>query len=164
MKRILSLLLVFVLVISMIPTAFATRPHTQGTDVTYDASQDPDVGDSNNDGAPDNTEYYTVTVPALMNPKLGESVTGTVTLAGTWASNRVVTVALAADKVKLVNEINNTDFKELAISLTEMSFAGNNTAPATHNGTVTLAEMPADALFGTWKGVFNYNVSVADAQ
>lgn len=164
MKRILSLLLVFVLVISMIPTAFATRPHTQGTDVTYDASQDPNVGDSNNDGALDNTEYYTVTVPALMNPKLGESVTGTVTLAGTWASNRVVTVALAADKVKLVNEINNTDFKELAISLTAMSFAGNNTAPATHTGTVTLAEMPADTLFGTWKGVFNYNVSVADAQ
>ena len=164
MKRFLSLLLVLVMVLSMIPTAFATRPHTQGTDVTYDASQDPDVGDSNHDGQPDNTEYYTVTVPALMNPKLGEAVTGTVTLAGTWASNRVVTVALASNTVKLVNEINGTDSKDLAITLTEMAYAGNNTAPKSYTGTVALAEMPADALFGTWKGTFNYTVSIANAQ
>lgn len=158
MKRILSLLLVMIMVVSMIPAAFATRNYDQGTDVTYDSAADDTIPDGNGDGKPDNQEYYTVTVPAKMAP--GEE--GTVTLAGTWASNRVVTVG-AEDTVRLTNSINSADYKDLAITFVDMVHAGNNTTAKSYTGKVSVAAMPADALFGTWSGTFAYTVAIADA-
>lgn len=206
MKRILSLLLVILLLVSVIPCAFAletcpdceevvckdcgacpdmcnlvdscggaecvgcpscghcicaflelpdnTTYYGQGTLVKYDAD------DKNGDGQLDNLEY-TITVPALLNPVLGQQVSGTVTLKGMWPSSSTITVT-ADDTVTLVNDINSENAKDLAVTFAPMVCAGNNTEEKTYTEQVFLAAMPADALFGTWSGVFNYNVVYDD--
>lgn len=141
MKKILSLTLAALMVVSMVPTAFAAD-YTAGTKVEYVAA--------------DQTAY-TITVPALLNP--GQS--GDVTLSGTWASDH--TVKVTADKtVELVNSINNSDKKVLNISFAGIEKAGDNTQSRTYTEAVSVAEMPSDALFGTWSGKFNYNVELDD--
>ena len=143
MKKIISLALVACMLLSIIPMASATRDYTQGTQVVYTSS---------------GTESYTITVPALLAPG-GD---GTVTLSGTWAENRVVTVT-AESTVTLVNSINSADEKVLNIIFPTMAKDGNNEEAKTYTQPISVAAMPADALFGTWSGTFYYNVSVADA-
>ena len=148
MKKILSLGLAAAMAVSAMPMAFAadTQDHTQGTMVEYVATTQ---------------SAYTITVPAKMTPKLGQEVTGTVTLSGSWASNETVKVT-ADEKVVLTNSINPLDTHELAVTLPVMEHAGDNTEAKTYTETVTLAEMPAAALFGEWTGKFNYNVEFDD--
>lgn len=148
MKKIFSLLLVGVMVFSMIPAAYATTDYTNGTQVSYNA-EDPD-----GDGIVNSNEAYTITVPALLAP--GGS--GTVTLEGTWASNRIVTVT--ADKtVTLVNSINSANTKTLDVTFAGISEAGNNIESQTFAEDVSVEKIQ-DALFGTWSGVFEYNVEL----
>ena len=143
MKKIISFALAVCILLSIVPMASATRDYGQGTDVTYVAQ---------------GSEAYTITVPALMEP--GDEAT--VTLSGTWASNRTVTVT-ADPTVTLVNSINSADEKVLNIIFPTMAKDGNNEEAKTYTQPISVAAMPADALFGTWSGTFYYNVSIADA-
>lgn len=147
MKRILSLILVIIMLVSAIPAAYAAD-YTSGTQVVYEAA---------------GSESYTITVPALLNP--GQS--GTVTLSGTWANNRVVTVT-ADTTVTLTNNILSTDIKTLNIDFTDdndvygISEVGNNTHTQTFTQQISVANIE-NALFGTWSGKFNYYVETSDA-
>ena len=152
MKKILSLLLVGIMVVSMVPTAFATTNYTNGTQVTYDATADND-----GDGNPDSAEAWTVTVPALLAP----GASGNVVAQGTWASNRKLTVT-ADDDVTLTNSINAADQKVLDVTFPGIELAGSNTAAVSDTKDVSVAGID-NALFGTWSGKFNYNVEMADA-
>ena len=156
MKKILSLLLVGIMVVSMVPTAFATTDYSNGTQVEYDAAEDDTIGDINGDGQPDNTEYYTVTVPALMAP----GASGNVTAKGTWASNRKLIVT-ADEDVTLVNNISNGDEKVLDVTFPGIELAGSNISAVTDTKEVSIAGID-NALFGTWSGTFYYNVEMAD--
>ena len=163
MKKIFSLLLVGVMVFSMIPAAYATTDVSNGTAVEYDASQDTTIGDSNQDGQPDNQEYYTVTVPAVMAP--GD--TGYVVAKGTWASNRKLVVGLKENTVTLVNSISAADTKKLSLTFDGIILVGSNTAPVSNvdattapNGTAITVANIENALFGTWECVFEYTVAM----
>ncbi len=143
MKKILSLTLVLAMVMSMgITTAFAAGNWEGGTQVTYTAT-----------GA----EEWTVTVPASLTP--GNA--GDVTAAGTWGSNRKLVVT-ADDSVKLTNSINSADYKDLAVTFADINLVGDNTKSVSETKQVSVAEMPADALFGTWSGTFYYDVEMVD--
>lgn len=143
MKKILSLTLVLAMVMSMgVTTAFAAGNWEGGTQVTYTAT-----------GA----EEWTVTVPATLTP--GNA--GDVTAAGTWGSNRKLVVT-ADDSVKLTNSINSADYKDLAVTFADINLVGNNTQSVSETKQVSVAAMPADALFGTWSGTFYYDVEMVD--
>ena len=143
MRKIFALFLSSLLVAAM-PTVFAAETHdySYGTEVMYQST---------------GSENYMITVPAKLTPGQG----GTVTLKGTWADNRIVTVT-ADSTVTMQNNINSQDEKVLNIFFTGISEKGNNTAEQTFTNTV-LVDNISDALFGVWKGKFNYNVSVKDA-
>ena len=182
MKKILSLVLAIMMLVSAIPAAFAIEPpdytpvpcvhcngdmggslglpascghgtcphcgrcqecqdYSIGTQVVYNAT---------------GSESYTITVPAKLVPGQG----GSVVLAGTWADNRVVTVT-ADENVTLVNSILESDTKTLKVTFDGISETGDNTQALSFTEDVSVADI-SNALFGTWSGKFNYNVSVAD--
>ena len=143
MKKILSLTLVLAMVMSMgITTAFAAGNWEGGTQVTYTAT-----------GA----EEWTVTVPATLAP----GAAGDVTAAGTWGSNRKLVVT-ADDSVKLTNSINSADYKDLDVTFADINLVGDNTQAVSETKQVSVAAMPADALFGTWSGTFYYDVEMVN--
>lgn len=139
MKKVLSLVLAAIMLLSMVPTAFAaeTADYTNGTTVVYTAAA---------------SEAYTITVPAQLAP--GGS--GTVTLSGTWPSNTTVTVT-ADENVVLTNSISGANTKVLDVTFAGISEAGSNTEKQTFTETVSV-EAITNALFGTWDGHFYYNV------
>ena len=143
MKKILSLTLVLAMVMSMgITTAFAAGNWEGGTQVTYTAT-----------GA----EEWTVTVPATLTPGNG----GDVTASGTWGSNRKLTVTADKD-VTLTNSINAADQKVLDVTFAGIELTGSNTESVSETKQVSVAAMPADALFGTWSGTFYYDVEMVN--
>lgn len=142
MKRILSLALSAAMVLSSIPFAYATNSYEQGTEVIYTAA---------------NNENWTITVPAKLNP--GKS--GTVTLDGYWPSNKTITVD-ADDTVVLKNSILQSDTKILNITFPGITKLGNNIERSTASETVSVQAID-NALFGTWSGVFYYEVETSDA-
>lgn len=149
MKKILSLTLAALMVVSMVPTAFAADVDYQnGTEVEYTGSRTT----VNADGTETHNAEYTITVPALLAP--GGS--GTVTLEGYWPSDATVKVT-AEEKVEVVNDINSADKKELAVTFASIEKAGSNTAVVTASAPVSVANIE-NALFGKWAGKFNYNV------
>lgn len=141
MKKIISFALAACMLLSIVPMASAARDYTQGTQVVYTSS---------------GTENYTITVPALLAPG-GD---GTVTLSGTWAENRVITVT-AESTVTLKNSIKETDTKTLNVNFDGISEAGNNTGSQTFTESVSVDSI-TNALFGTWSGKFNYNVEISN--
>lgn len=141
MKKFISFLLAAVLLVSAVPTALATNDYSQGTQVVYQAT---------------GSESYTITVPALLAP----GSNGTVTLQGTWAENRIITVT-AEPTVTLTNSIKAEDQKVLNVHFDGISEAGSNTGSQTFTESVSVDNI-TNALFGTWSGKFNYNVDVAD--
>lgn len=152
MKRFISFLLVVMMLLSIIPTAFATTNYTNGTQVQYNAEADND-----NDGQPDHSEAWTVTVPALLEP----GSEGNVVAQGTWASNRKLVVTADAT-VTLANSINANDTKTLDIGFDGIELAGSNTAAVSATEAVGVADIE-NALFGTWSGTFYYDVEMVDA-
>ena len=149
MKKILSLTLAVLMVVSMIPTAFAADVDYQnGTEVEYTGTR----STVEDDGSVTHNAEYTITVPALLAP--GGS--GTVTLEGYWPSDATVKVT-AEEKVEVVNNINSADKKELAVTFASIEKAGSNTAIVTASAPVSVANIE-NALFGKWAGKFNYNV------
>ena len=142
MKKILSLTLAALLLVSMIPTAMAAENNWQGgTKVEYTAATN---------------EQYTVTVPATLAP--GGS--GDVVASGTWGSNRKLTVT-ADDDVTLTNSINAADQKVLDVTFAGIELTGSNTESVSDTTQVAVANI-TDAIFGTWSGTFNYNVAMSD--
>ena len=149
MKKILSLTLAALMVVSMVPTAFAADVDYQnGTEVEYTGTR----STVEDDGSVTHNAEYTITVPALLAP--GGS--GTVTLEGYWPSDATVKVT-AEEKVEMVNNINSADKKELAVTFASIEKAGSNTAIVTASAPVSVANIE-NALFGKWAGKFNYNV------
>ena len=141
MKKILSLILATVMLLSLVPTAFATTDYSNGTEVKYEGH-----------GA----AQYTITVPALLAPE----GSGTVTLSGTWASDCKVKVTADAS-VELTNSINANDKKTLTVSFAGIEKSGDNTTVVTATEAVSVGAID-NALFGTWSGKFNYNVEFDD--
>ena len=155
MKKILSLTLAVLMVVSMIPTAFAADVDYQnGTEVEYTGTR----STVEDDGSVSHNAEYTITVPALLAP--GGS--GTVTLEGYWPSDATVKVT-AEEKVEVVNDINSADKKELAVTFASIEKAGSNTAVVTASAPVSVANIE-NALFGKWAGKFNYNVEFDDGK
>ena len=149
MKKILSLSLAVMMVVSMIPTAFAADvDYKNGTEVEYTGTR----STVEDDGSVTHNAEYTITVPALLAP--GGS--GTVTLEGYWPSDATVKVT-AEEKVEVVSDINSADKKELAVTFASIEKAGSNTAIVTASAPVSVANIE-NALFGKWAGKFNYNV------
>lgn len=137
MKKMMSLVLALVMVCSLCVTAFAADTTT----VTY-------VGTG--------TEKYTVTVPASLAP--GGS--GDVSVSGTWASNRKLSVS-APSSVTLTNSI-DSGTKTLAVTFAGIAKTGDNTVAVSDTKTISVADI-SNALFGTWSGNINYTVSMGDA-
>ena len=153
MKKILSLTLAVLMVVSMIPTAFAADvDYKNGTEVEYTGTR----STVEDDGSVAHNAEYTITVPAMLAP--GGS--GTVTLEGYWPSDATVKVT-AEEKVEVVNDINSADKKELAVTFASIEKAGSNTAIVTASAPVSVANIE-NALFGKWAGKFNYNVEYTD--
>ncbi|MBQ8001205.1 MAG: hypothetical protein IJ298_08440 [Ruminococcus sp.] len=142
MKKILSLALAALMLVSVVPMVYAADvDYTQGTAVSYTGT---------------GTEQYTVTVPAELAP--GES--GSVIVEGTWASNRVLTVTADAT-VTLTNSIDTQDTKTLDVIFQTFTIPGDNTTDIALGREVEV-EAIENALFGTWSGKFNYNVEIKD--
>ncbi len=142
MKKILSITLAAVMLLSLVPTAFAAENNWQGgTKVEYTATAN---------------EQYTVTVPATLAP----GAAGDVVASGTWGSNRKLTVTADKD-VTLTNSINAADQKVLDVTFPGIELAGSNTAAVTDTKAVSVAGID-NALFGTWSGTFYYDVEMVD--
>ena len=141
MKKAISFVLAALMLVSAVPTALATNDYTQGTQVVYTAT---------------GSESYTITVPAQLAP----GGNGTVTLQGTWADNRIITVT-AEPTVTLTNSIKAEDQKVLNVHFDGISEAGSNIGSQTFTEGVSVDDI-TNALFGTWSGKFNYNVDVTD--
>ena len=137
-----------------------TIAYGNGTEVKYNAELDTTIGDLNGDGVPDNQEYYTVTVPARLVPSENEN-SGHVVAAGTWASNRKLLVS-ADTSVRLINSLNTNDYKDLDVIFNVIGLIGNNTMAVSHTELISVALMPSTALFGTWSGIFYYDVEMID--
>lgn len=153
MKQFICMLLAAIMILSIVPTALATTDYSNGTDVVYDSSADND-----GDGQPDHSEEWVVTVPAKLTP--GSS--GNVKAQGTWASDRTLVVT-ADTSVTLSNSINNNDTKVLNVSFDGIELPGSNTAIVTDTKPVSVQDIQ-DALFGTWSGVFYYQVEMTGHQ
>ena len=138
-NKFVSLLLAMVMAASLAVPAFA---ETHSTTVTYTGT---------------GVESYTVTVPATLAP--GES--GDVSVEGTWATNRKLTVT-APSTVTLTNSINSSDTKTLAVTFDGIAKTGDNTVGVSETKTITVADI-TDALFGTWTGTISYTVSMGAA-
>ena len=154
MKKVLSMFLAIVMLLSIavlpVSATEAGGNWNGGTLVSYDA-EDPD-----GDGIKDNTEAYTVTVPAQLAP----GTAGEVVLAGTWSSDRKVIVTADAEVV-LENSINPANTKTLTVTFTPIEQIGDNTAAIEVKKDVAIAGIE-NALFGTWNGTFNYEVDIQD--
>lgn len=193
MKKILSMMLVIMMLISAIPTAYAgwgCAFNCEGADIADCNKCDgiqctvcghcslcADTNDCHCKNCDPNhyshgtqvvyeatgTESYTITVPALLTP----GAEGTVTLNGVWADNRIITVTADAT-VTLSNSIWSADQKILDIDFTD----GNGVYGISKRGNNTQSQTFTqqisvanieNALFGVWSGRFNYNVALSDA-
>lgn len=160
MKKVLSLVLAGIMAVSMLPAAYATRDVAEGTDVEYVGSKTT-IDDEGNEVY---AEAYTVTVPAKMAP--GGSAF--VKAEGTWPSNRELVVNADAT-VTLKNNINTADTKVLDIAFDGIVLRGDNNIAVANYDADTQGEAIAvadieNALFGTWSGVFEYQVKMQDSK
>jgi len=146
MKKILSLTLAALMVVSALPVAYAAEGEN-----TYDNNYEGQMGTAitlNGSG----TEEWTVTVPAKMVP--GD--TGTVKAEGTWAAHKHLAV-LAPGTVTLTYGAQSMD---VAITGGSLSLLGSSTAEVSKEVEISVAD--AERLFGTWTGVLTYNVALGD--
>lgn len=152
MKKILSLTLAALMVVSMIPTAFAAEAGGNWAGGTaVDVTGEKTIVAA--DGSETHNAEYTLTVPA----KLAPGANGTVTLEGYWPSDATVKVTADA-KVNMVHSINSIDTRDLVVTFGGIEKAGANFGSQSFDTQVSVAAMPEGAMFGTWHGVFNYQV------
>ena len=145
-----------VMMFSALPMAYATNVYPNPTDETAMGTMVEYNAEADNDGdsQPDNVESYTVTVPA----KLAPGGAGNVVAQGTWSSARTLVVT-ADEDVTLTNSINAADQKVLDVEFPGIVLAGSNTVSVTDTKEVSVADIE-NALFGTWEGVFEYQVEM----
>lgn len=156
MKKVLSLVLCLAMVFSLSVTAFAEN-------TSYDKGEGAQTAVSYEGTG---TEAYTVTVPATITVKdTGDKATGEVNVAGTWASNKHLTVTCPTT-VTLTNDINSADTKTLNITFAGIDKTGNNcvaieTTDDGAHATLTVDNIK-EALFGDWTGSISYTVTMAN--
>lgn len=147
MKRIFSLLLAALMLVSALPVAYATG-EPMG-----------DLGDTGTDSehsttitlvGSQTTASYEITVPAELQP--GQS--GTVAVSGTWASTQTLKVT-APNSVTLSYGDQTMD---VGITFAGISKAGNDKVSVSDEATVAVAD--ASATFGTWTGTLEYTVEL----
>lgn len=135
MKKILSLTLAAMMVVSVLPVAYAADvDYKTGTNVTV-------VGDGG--------EYF-VTVPASLEP----GQTGTVTAYGKWASNATVKV-WTEDTVE-VTHVDTGAKTDVNVTFAGIESAGNDVEDM--NVTAPISIDKGEIRFGEWKGLIEYNV------
>ena len=140
MKKILSITLAAVMLLSIIPTAFAaeTQDYSLGTAVTVEGAGG----------------EYTVTVPATLNA--GE--VGTVTAKGYWASEDTLKVTAPA-----TIEVTNTATSQKAtinVDFDGIESLGNDLEEMTIP--VSISIDTGNTKFGTWTGTIVYNVELVE--
>lgn len=151
MKKILSITLAAVMLLSMIPAAFAAEiggNWNGGTAVVYG-----DDADEINAGA--GTEAYTVTVPASMNP--GDNAT--VSAEGTLPATKKLVVT-TADSVVLSYSGSE---KTLAVTGGDLIMAGSNIEAVSASAAIAVADWSDEVkapLFGEWAGTITYTAEV----
>ena len=150
MKKILSLVLAALLLVSMIPTAIAadTNPAVDGTTIKLVGSKET-IGES-----------YTVTVPAELQP--GQE--GWVSARGNWSSKQTLMVSCPnsvtltyGDQTMTVN-ITSADYGGENGVLSLIEWVGSDTEVSSVDGHIKVEE--ASALFGTWIGHLTYTVEM----
>ena len=162
MKKILSLTLAALMVVSMVPTAFAHEytssdkeegASVPSTQIVYDASQNNQLGDTNGDGVNDNQTYWLITVPAEMKP----GTTAQVTVAGTWESTHEVCVT-CQDFVELMKygDILN-GYETLEVTFSNLYVQGDDLNPVSVSQDISVEDF--NALFGEWSGRIDYEVN-----
>ncbi len=143
-KKIISSLLALIMVASLGVTAFATtlteNPTAGSTAVEYVGTQQ---------------ESWTVTIPAKLVPG---GAAGTVEVEGTWASNRMLNVTAPAT-VEMTNSIKASDTKTLRVTFAGIAKVGDNTVAVSDKTNISVARI-SNALFGTWSGTINFNISL----
>ena len=145
MKKILSLALAAVMMVSAIPAAYAAEneaDYSAGTQVELIGSQEAAAG-----GAGD---VWTVTVPAKMQP----GQTGTVKAEGMWNSDTFLAVYTPAS----VTLSYGAQTMDVAITGGSFSLIGNSVDPVSKEVEISVAA--ATRLFGTWEGVLEYDVAL----
>lgn len=147
----MSLCLTLVMVCSLSVPAFAANDIDYDTDETNPTSASTVVSYTGT-----STEEYFITVPAALAP--GGS--GNVTVNGTWASNRKVTVSCDSNVI-LKSSIKSTDTKTLAVTFAGISLVGSNTTSVSETKPVSVAEI-SDVLFGSWSGTFSYTIGISN--
>ena len=189
MKKIISLSLVVLLLLTMVPNTMAAWicPACGGTSQVYDGNA-PMLHNCENGehGALcadcwncDNCMVtkvmrtnYTNGTQVIYTANNSESWTvtvpaqlapgssGDVVAQGTWGSDRKLVVT-ADETVTLANSINANDTKTLDIGFAGIELAGSNTAAVSATEAVGVADIE-NALFGTWSGTFYYDVEMKD--
>ena len=136
MKKILSLTLAVMLVVSAIPTAFAaeTQDYSLGTAVTVEGAGG----------------EYTVTVPATLEP----GQTGTVTAKGYWASHQILKIS-APETIEVTDGTKTTNVN---VSFAGIESKGNDLEEM--NVPVSISIDDGGIKFGKWTGTIVYDVEL----
>jgi len=137
MKKILSLALAAMMMVSVLPVAYAadTVDVAEGTIVEV-------VGTK--------ASAYEVAVPAKMNP----GQTGTVSVSGNWGAAETLTVT-APDTVELFNGDRSM---EVGVTFGGITKAGHDVDAVSASADVAIAAVDTSTFFGTWTGLIEYNV------
>lgn len=147
MKRLFSLLLVVIMVLSLGTVIFA-ETWGETTTVTYSGKY------QGGGGGTGGTEDYDLTIPATLE---AGGAPGTVTITGHWPANRQAVVD-ADDKVTLSN---GSDSEDVAITFAGITKKGSNVAELEASENISAAE-PLNAYFGEWQGILTYTVVIED--
>lgn len=172
MKKIISIILAFVILMSMSTVSLAANTWCL-CGVTC-----PECGGCGNPDCPDGVfcghypavDYtsgtqitlvgsltqasYTVTVPAQMQP--GES--GTVSVTGAWSSNQ----ALRVTTPNSVTLSYGSQTMNVGINFAGINQIGNDIAESSATAQLSVAD--ASVLFGTWVGILEYDVELVSAE
>ena len=140
MKKILSLTLAVMLLVSAIPTAFAaeTQDYSLGTAVTVEGAGG----------------EYTVTVPATLNA--GE--VGTVTANGYWAKEE--TLIVTAPETIEVTHTQTNQKATVNVDFDGIEALGDDLEEQTVTASISVDK--GNTKFGTWTGTIVYNVELVD--
>ena len=161
MKKILSLTLAALMVVSMVPTAFAyeytSSDEEEGaslpsTHIVYTASENDEIGDTNGDGVNDNQTYWIVTVPAEMKP----GTTAQVTVAGTWESTYDVYVTCRHNITMIKDGDIMNGSRDLEVTFPNFYVQGDDLNPVSASQDISVEDF--NALFGEWAGRIDYEV------
>lgn len=190
MRKILSLILVFIMLLSVMPVAYAASEincsecgtsHTQCAScerflfcdtclicnecgyipTTRDASQGTQVFFDAEDPDGDGNKDNMESWTVTVPARMLPAGTGNVIVSGAWASNRKLIVS-ADENVSLINDISKGDERILDVYFDGIELIGNNKASVSATKEISVEAMPSDALFGTWEGTFYYNVEIVN--